>query len=120
MNVIDAPPGTSCPVIEAIRESDFVVLVTEPTPFGLNDLVLAVEMVRAVGIRAGVAINRSNIGDDRTLKYCDRERIPVLLEIPDDRKVAEAYSRGELPSEVVPGYAERIRELLSRIEEMAG
>ena len=89
--LIDAPPGTSCPVIEAVRGADLVVLVTEPTPFGLNDLRLAVEMVRALGLPFVVAVNRADIGDDRVRRYCDdgghRHR---SLELPDDRRIAEA------------------------------
>ncbi len=118
--LIDAPPGTSCPVIEAVRGVDFVVLVTEPTPFGLNDLALAVEMVRALEIPSGVVINRSDIGDDRTRIYCRENGIPVLLEIPEDRNLAEAYSRGHSAVGSVAGYEERFRDLLSKIEEASG
>lgn len=100
--IIDAPPGTSCPVIAAVKGTDFVVLVTEPTPFGLHDLTLAVETIGQIGIPFGVVINRSDIGDDRVAVYCRHEQIPVLLEIPDDRRVAEAYSRGVLAVHAVP------------------
>ena len=99
--ILDAPPGTSCPVIEAVRDSDFVLLVTEPTPFGLNDLKIAVEMVRALGLEFGLIINRCDVGDDEVRLYCARENIPLLLEIPDDRRIAEAYSRGQMAVEVV-------------------
>jgi MinD superfamily P-loop ATPase len=94
--IVDAPPGTSCPVIESVRDSDFVVLVTEPTPFGLNDLKLAVEMVRTLQLRFGVVINRADLGDQETVSYCHANQISILAEIPDDRRIAEAYSRGEL------------------------
>lgn len=94
--VIDAPPGTSCPVIESVKTADVVLLVTEPTPFGLNDLKLAVEMVRALGMPFGVAVNRAGTGDDAVFEYCAAERIPVLLALPNDRAIARAYSRGEL------------------------
>jgi len=94
--ILDAPPGTSCPVIETIRSCDFVLLVTEPTPFGLNDLELAVGMVRQLDIPYAVAINRCDMGDDGVVQYCRREGIDVLLEIPNDRRIAEAYSRGQL------------------------
>jgi MinD superfamily P-loop ATPase len=93
---VDAPPGTSCPVIEAVKGSDRVVLVTEPTPFGLHDLELAVEMVRALHLPFYVVINRSDVGDREVSHYCRRQGIKVLAEIPHDRRVAEAYSRGEL------------------------
>lgn len=112
--ILDAPPGTSCPVITALRGTDFVVLVTEPTPFGLNDLELAVAMVRELGIPFGVVINRYGIGDDRVRHFCVREEIPVLLEIPDDRRIAEAYSRGELIADAVPGYRDAMRALLEQ------
>jgi MinD superfamily P-loop ATPase len=92
--IVDVPPGTSCPVIEAVRGSDFCLLVTEPTPFGLNDLILAVEMLRILKIPFGVAINRSDVGDDKVDDYCNREDIPILMKIPMDRDLAVAYSNG--------------------------
>jgi MinD superfamily P-loop ATPase len=113
--LLDSPPGTSCPVVEAVRGSDLVVLVTEPTPFGLNDLKLAVEMVRALKLPLGVVINRADLANGEMWQYCARTRIPVLGEIPDDRAVAEAYSRGELACEAVAGYRELFEELLNRI-----
>ncbi len=115
--ILDAPPGTSCPVIATLRDVDFVVLVTEPTPFGLHDLKLAVETVRELGIPFGVVINRVGIGDGRVHAYCAEENIPVLLEIPDDRRIAEAYSRGELVVEALPEYRERFRELVEKIRQ---
>jgi len=102
--ILDAPPGTSCPVIATLRGADHVVLVTEPTPFGLHDLRLAVEMVRELRIPFGVVVNRVGIGDDRVRVYCGTEGIPILLEIQDDRRIAEAYSRGELVVEALPEY----------------
>jgi MinD superfamily P-loop ATPase len=116
--IIDAPPGTSCPVIEAVKGSDFVILVTEPTPFGLNDLILAVEMVRALGIPFGVVINRSDIGDSKVREYCEAENIPILMEIVDDRKIAEAYSRGEIIIDIYPEYRKRLLDLYEKIESM--
>ena len=117
--VLDAPPGTSCPVVEAVRGSDLVVLVTEPTPFGLHDLKLAVEMVRALKLPLGVVINRADVGNGEVGQYCEQARIPVLGEIPDDRTVAEAYSRGELACRAVPGYQGRFERLLEKIIEVA-
>ncbi len=114
--LLDAPPGTSCPVIETVRGCDLVLLVTEPTPFGLYDLALAVEMVRALGLPAGVVINRADAGDGRVRDYCEGQRVPVWAEIPDERAVAEAYSRGEMVAESIPGFARRMHELLGRIE----
>lgn len=100
--ILDAPPGTACQAVATMREADFVLLVTEPTPFGLYDLRLAVDTVRALGLPFGVAINRVGIGDERVQHYCAEEQIPVLLEIPDDRRIAEAYSRGQLLIDVRP------------------
>ena len=118
VNIIDAPPGTSCPVIEAIKDSDFVLLVTEPTPFGLNDLVLAVDMVRRLKIPFAVAINRSDIGDDAVVKYCRRENIEVLIQIPNDRKIAENYSRGLIIVEAMPDHKHNFLQLYEDIKRM--
>jgi MinD superfamily P-loop ATPase len=115
--ILDAPPGTSCPVIATLRETDFVVLVTEPTPFGLHDLKLAVDMVRELGISFGVVINRVGIGDNRVHKYCNEQNIPVILEIPDDRRIAEAYSRGELIVESLPEYRGLFLNLIERTQK---
>jgi MinD superfamily P-loop ATPase len=94
ISIIDVPPGTSCPVVEAVEGSDFCLLVTEPTPFGLNDLILAVEVVRKLDISCGVIINRAGIGDEEVEQYCRREGIPILLRIPLDRNIAMLYSQG--------------------------
>ena len=92
--IIDAPPGTSCPVIESINESDYCILVTEPTPFGFHDLKLAIEVVRHLKIQFGVIINRDGIGDNRVELYCQNENIPVLLKIPERKRIAYLYSKG--------------------------
>jgi len=102
--IIDAPPGTSCPVIEAVKGADLCLLVTEPTPFGLNDLKLAVEMLRELKLPFAVVINRNDSGDDRVHKYCQREGIDVAMELPDDRRVAEAYSSGQIMIDVLAEY----------------
>jgi MinD superfamily P-loop ATPase len=94
ITIIDVPPGTSCPVIESINGSDFCLLVTEPTPFGLHDLKLAIELLRELKIKHGVLINRDGIGDDRVQSYCDEQKVPILAHIPFDREVAVLYSRG--------------------------
>ena len=120
ITIIDSPPGTSCPVIESVRGCDFLLLVTEPTPFGLNDLKLAVEMARAMKLPFGVVINRADIGDRATHLYCSDNGIEILSEIPDDRSIAEAYSRGELASEVSPDYRLAFETLLGKIEFIAG
>jgi MinD superfamily P-loop ATPase len=92
--IIDVPPGTACPVIESINGSDYCILVTEPTPFGLHDLKLAVEVVKHLRIPFGVIINRDGIGDQRVEAYCDKEQIPILLKIPEREKIALLYSKG--------------------------
>jgi MinD superfamily P-loop ATPase len=115
INIIDAPPGTSCPVITAVRGADFVVMVTEPTPFGLHDLELAVEAVRTLSIPHGIVINRSDLGDSRVRDYASREGIPVLMEIPFDRKLAECYSKGRLIVDVFPEWRGRFRALIESI-----
>ena len=117
LTILDVPPGTSCPVIEAIRNTDFVLLVTEPTPFGLNDLELAVGMVRALKQPFAVAINRSDIGDDGVLQYCQREGIDILIDIPNDRKIAEAYSRGVMMIDATPEYRPKFLQLHDHISE---
>jgi MinD superfamily P-loop ATPase len=115
--VIDAPPGTSCCAMEAVKGSDFVVLVTEPTPFGLNDLELTVGMVRQLGLPFGVVINRSDGSDNAVEEYCGREAIDLLLRIPDARDIAEAYSKGELVATIHREYATRMTELHRSITE---
>jgi MinD superfamily P-loop ATPase len=115
--IIDAPPGTSCPVIAAVRQSDYCVLVTEPTPFGLNDLVLAVEVLRKLKIPFGVVINRSDIGDDKVDQYCQDNKIPILLRIPFDREIALLYSRGIPLVQEKAEYKEKFREMFTIIEK---
>jgi len=102
--IIDAPPGTSCPVIEAIKGSDFVLLVTEPTPFGLNDLKLAVGMVRELKIPFAVVVNRSDPDERMINQYCRDENIDIIFEVVDDRRIAEAYSVGKMIVDVLPEY----------------
>jgi MinD superfamily P-loop ATPase len=102
ITLIDAPPGTSCPVITAVSGADFCILVTEPTPFGLNDLTLAVEVLRKMEIKFGVVINRADVGDTKTDDYCAENNIPILMRVPFSRKIAEAYSRGVTVVEALP------------------
>jgi MinD superfamily P-loop ATPase len=116
--IIDAPPGTSCPVIAAMKGTDFVLLVTEPTPFGLYDLQLAVGAVRILNIPAGLIINRSDMGDDKVKSFSESENIPILMEIPFDRKIAEAYSKGQLIVDVLDGWREKFQELFHQIKKI--
>ena len=118
LTIIDAPPGTSCPVIACMTGADFVLLVTEPTPFGLHDLKLAVGAVKILGIPCGLVINRSDIGNDQVKIYAEQENIPVLMEIPFDRRIAEAYSRGKMIVEVMPEWKERFAKLYHQIKEI--
>ncbi len=113
--IIDASPGTSCPVVEALWGSDYVLLVTEPTPFGLNDLQLSVEMCRKLELPMGVVINRSDIGDGKIKDYLQQEGIPLLMEIPYRREFAECYAEGFSLVEKFSGWGDRFRDLWNRI-----
>ncbi len=113
--ILDCPPGTSCPVVTAVRDADYVLLVTEPTPFGLHDLRLAVETMRVLGLPHGVIINRADMGDARVEAYCAEEEVTILTRINNDRRVAEACSRGTPILEVLPELKEELREILRLI-----
>jgi MinD superfamily P-loop ATPase len=115
VTIIDCPPGTSCPVVQSVRGSDYIVLVTEPTPFGLNDLILAVEMIRIIGLPFGVVVNRMGAGDRRTHDYCIENNIPIIGTIPDDRRIAESYSRGRLIFDDLPEYRERFVQIIEKV-----
>jgi MinD superfamily P-loop ATPase len=115
--ILDASPGTSCPVVESMHGADFVLLVTEPTPFGLHDLRLAVEVACGeLGLPVGVVVNRDGVGDRGVDEYCAAENVPILMRIPLDRRIAEAYSEGVPLVEALPEYRARFRELYQRIE----
>jgi len=111
VTIIDCPPGTSCPVVTSVHGADYVLLVTEPTPFGLHDLKIAVEVIEKLGIPFGVFVNRSDIGTGDTERFCSSRHIDILARFPDDRAVAEAYSRGEIASEALP----EVRNLYERL-----
>jgi MinD superfamily P-loop ATPase len=119
INIIDAPPGTSCPVIAAMKGADVVLLVTEPTPFGLNDLKLAAEAVKLLKIPAGLVINRADKGDGGVKEYAEKENLPVLMEIPFDRGIAEAYSTGRLIIDAMPEWRERFAGLYEQVIALA-
>ena len=116
--IVDVPPGTSCPVIEAVKGSDFCLLVTEPTPFGLNDLSLAVEVVGKLGIASGVVINRVGVGDEEVERYCHQHGIPILLKIPLDRNIAMFYSKGIALIEGMPLWREEFLRLFQDIKSI--
>jgi len=118
--IIDVSPGTSCPVVESIKDSDFCLLVTEPTPFGLNDLALAVAVVRELKIPCGVVINRAGTGDSKVEEYCQREDVPVLLTIPLDMDIARFYSKGVTLVEGMPKWKESFFKLFDRVQEITG
>jgi len=117
INIIDAPPGTSCPVISAVRKADFVVLVTEPTPFGLHDLGLALDMVRTLGLPHAVVVNKAIPGILSAREFCGKAQVDILDEIPDDRRIAEVYSTGEIFCRVLPAYERHLSALWAGIEK---
>ncbi len=119
LTLIDCPPGTSCPFVTAVKGCDAALLVTEPTPFGLHDLKLAVETLRVLGLPFAVAVNRSNEEQNRINEYCHEENIPLLLQIPEDRRVAEAYSRGEILTAVLPEMRAALAVLPERLAALS-
>jgi len=116
--IIDSSPGTSCPVVEAVKDSDFCLLVTEPTPFGLNDLALAVDMATKLNIPCGVVINRDGAGYSKVEEYCRKQGIPILLRIPLDIKIAQLYSRGVTLVEGIPQWREAFINLFDRVKQV--
>lgn len=118
LTIIDAPPGTSCPVITAMRGTDFVLLVTEPTPFGLHDLKLAVAAVKVLDIPCGLIINRADLGTNATAYYAHQENVPILMQIPFERRMAEAYSRGKLIVEAFPEWQAKFARLPDKIAKV--
>ena len=116
--IIDVSPGTSCPVVEAVNGSDFCLLVTEPTPFGLNDLALAVDMLNKLGIPCGVVINRDGVGDSKVEEYCYQKDIPILLRIPLDIGIAQLYSRGITLAEGMPQWQDAFLRLADKVREV--
>jgi MinD superfamily P-loop ATPase len=116
ITIIDAPPGTSCPVIAAMNGADFILMVTEPTPFGLHDLRLAIEAVRVLNIPCGLVVNRADIGDRKVFAYAESEGVPILMTIPFERRIAEIYSQGKSLVEEVLKFRQQFLELYQKIE----
>jgi len=116
IKIYDAPPGTSCPMIEAIKDADYIILITEPTPFGFHDLRLAIEVVRQIGINFGVVINRNGIGNSDVEDYCIIENIPILAKIPNSQKIAEIYSSGGLLWEEIPEVKSELDSIITKLE----
>ena len=119
IRIYDSPPGTSCPVIEATKDTDFVILVTEPTPFGLHDLKLAVETMKELRKYFGVVVNRDGIGNDDVIKYCVEERIPLLAKIPNSRRIAEIYSNGNLIYKEIPEIQLELEKIIGFIKRIS-
>ena len=115
IKIFDAPPGTSCPVIEASRGSDFVILITKATPFGLNDLILAIETMRVLKQNFGVIINRHGIGDSSVEEYCQKEDIPIITKVKNDKEVAKLYSKGKLIYKKIEHFKDSLDEIISFI-----
>ncbi len=115
IRIIDASPGTTCPVVESMKGADFVLLVTEPTPFGLHDLRLTVEVTQVLDLPVGVVINRSTIGDERVDDYCQETGLPILMRIPLDQRIAEGIARGIPLIDARPEYADRFRQMYQRM-----
>ncbi len=115
LTIIDAPPGTSCPVVTTMRGSEVVILVTEPTPFGLHDLELAVGVARQLDLPCGLVINRADLGDHRVHDFAAREGLPIWLEIPFDREAAEIYAQGGLLVEKLPRWRRRMETLAAAL-----
>jgi MinD superfamily P-loop ATPase len=118
--IVDASPGTSCPVVESVRGADFLLLVTEPTPFGLHDLRLAVQLGRELGLPMGVVINRDGLGDNSVDEFCANDNLPILLRIPYERAIAEGIAQGRTLVEIHPEYAEHFQKIFEQIVEMTG
>jgi MinD superfamily P-loop ATPase len=117
--LIDAPPGVSCPAVNAVMDADCIVLVTEPTPFGLHDFRLAVEAFQPLGKPMGAVINRTGIGDSGVRAFCRAQDVPIWAEIPYSRAVAEAYSRGEVVVKAQQGLADTFRLLMAHMRSAA-
>lgn len=117
--IVDAPPGVSCPAITAVMDSDAILLVSEPTPFGLYDLRLAHQAFTPLGKPMGVVINRAGLGDDGVAQFCARNNLPLLAQLPYERQAAEAYSQGHVLAEASPAWRDRFLELAAKAEALA-
>jgi len=116
--ILDSAPGSACPLVETVHGVDFCLLVTEPTPFGLHDLEVAVEVVQVLDIPMGVVVNFAGIGDRGVYDFCEEQGIPIMMEIPFDRRIAELYSRGVPFVEAMPEWRQKFIDLVGQIEEM--
>ena len=114
--VIDAPPGTACSLVASVHNSDYCILVAEPTPFGLHDLKITVQVLKDLGIPMGVVINRAGLGDRKVYEYCEKEKVLLLLEIPFSKQIAELYSRGIPFTVEMPEWKKKFQKILDMIE----
>lgn len=117
IQLLDCPPGTSCPLVAAVEEADFVLLVTEPTPFGFHDIKLAAESMRQIGHEFAVVINRSDIGSNEVENWCESEHIPIVARIPYNKKIAKAYAQGKLAWQECPQLEQALESILSFIHQ---
>lgn len=120
LEIIDAPPGASCPVVEAIRNSDFVLLVTEPTPFGHHDLKQAYQVTRELEIAAGVIVNRDGIGNKEVQRYCQENKLQVLMQIPLDQEIGKGIAEGKTLLDIYPEYQDKFLDLYNEIVYITG
>lgn len=114
--IIDAPPGTSCSTVAAIEDTDYAIIVSEPTPFGVSDMKMVVEMLRNINIPFGVVINKAGLGDNEIYEYCDEENIEILQEISFDREIAKLYARGSILSHEIESYKEKFETIFKKIK----
>ncbi len=119
INIFDSPPGVACPVVETVKDVDVCVLVTDPTPFGIHDLKLAVKMARQIGQEPVVIVNRAEYRDDKLKDYCRKESLEIIGEIPDDRQIAEVYSEGGIVVEKLPQYKDLFRKIADKVLKCA-
>jgi MinD superfamily P-loop ATPase len=118
LRIIDCPPGTACPFVTSVKNSDFVLLVTEPTPFGLHDMKLAIKVLRQLKLPFGIIVNKSVSESDCIGKHCKSEKIPLMMRIPEDRRIAEAYSCGVSLVESMPEIGDDFRKLVADIKKI--
>ena len=117
MVILDAPPGTSCPVVETIADADYIVLVTEPTPFGLHDLKLMISLVREMGKAFGVVVNKANLGNRELYDYLEKEYVEILSEIPFSRSYAAQYAKADLFAEMPPEVRTAHQKILGKLSQ---